>query len=573
MVYAGCNVGSLIDMSHPTEGSFRLLPDLKALAPRTADGRVAFMVQGYEVSQAGQWETHRYLIQDGQVTDQTDDIRGQGYQYPDHPPFQATGKAPATGTQVSLFDKSSVEDFVRSSLTHCARHTVFMLSSHGQPAPAFAGEALAHGQRVNFQYEELLVSDFSQALQQADPTHRIELLDLNCCQMGKAENALELAPVAPLILASQQDEAAPKDHATTDDFQDVPGACGALLDRPDMTPEAFGKTIISDTEAKTRYQDPQQGEEDPIPTLTLYRTAGLSSVIQGLSAAGDALNPMLDDPQKKAALIKAAESCFHYEDEVVDLQSFLAGAKVPLIDMAPAYVDGFRGQYMGTDYRQVSPFAAYLPHVPSQDQLHTNWWAMRSERQPGADVNALMASILSSSPPPHDRKKWLMDQGQALNKLFSNLYVQYPEMLSVCPDARLQASLQATTERPLMDLQMSVDHVMMDILTHHLPPDQIDTQVGTVHDQIQSLLKPWAEATKGVDFNAYLARFDTAGGPKKLADRMRASILTDARTEMAKPVAGYQGMASLPESWKTFQKRFADVLTDEVLPARVAQLT
>ena len=556
LVYTANNVPSLGSHPQPVAGSYRLLPELKALAARTQDVPVSLVTQGYEKTESGRWETHRYRIEHGTVQDETANIQGFRNLYSQDQPPVLQGQVADSGADVSMFSQESVEDFLRDSLAAYpgAKNVVLFLNAHGAPTPKFGGEAIIGGEWQTTRHEEISVHNFAQAVANVSEQSgvRIALLDLNTCEMGKAENLLELGPHADFMLASPQNEFVPKGHETTAAFQDIVGACSGLLDNPRMSPAEFGRLVIDKTTAATTFSEDGK-VENPIPTLALHDMTRLPDFQQKMGQVGERLSQLLDEPAGQATILGSLRKAFVFRDHVVDLKGFLAGIDDPVTrDLSQALdsmvVTSFAGTFRDRDYSQAGPLAVFMPTLPP-DKLDPVLIP-----EVGEDLKPLLDRLTSNAEVSKVRS-WVVGQSSRLNTLFSHLKVDYPAMLEVLPNAGLEKALSAL---PRPEDLLTVDQEFQAQMTTGTPQS-----LAPLRQRLRDLLAPLQTQLAECDVQGWIDEFQARGGAERLTRRALQKTADGLRRKALEPVQEYQSLQELPEGWKQFQEKLTRVVVDE----------
>lgn len=553
LVYSANNVSSLGANPQPVAGSYKLLPELKALAPMTADSNVSIVTQGYEKLETGQWVTRRYRIEGGACTDETQEVDGFRPIYEGH---RHTGQVPDRGENVSLFSQQSVEDFLRDSLVDYpgAKNVVLVLNAHGAPTPNFGGEAIIGQQWQKVALEEVSVKSFGHALQNvaAETGARLSLLDINTCEMGKVENILELGEHADLVLASPQNEFVPKGHEYTAAFQDIVGACETLLADSSLSPRQLGEHIIDITTRKTTFVE-HGVTENPIPTLDLYDTKVLPKLTGSLDKAGRRLSEMLKTEAGKGEVLGSLKKAFNFRQNVLDLRGFLGGIADPVAQELSQAVEemtvaSFAGKFRGVDYAQAGPIAVYMPGLPGADV------APILVPETGEDVKPLIEGLLKPTP-EKGLRQFIVSQSDKLHTLHSNLEVSYPAMLEVLPNEGVSQALGRLTDLEGL-LQLDRD---LQALMSFGGQEKIDR----VRQKIAGLVTPLQEALAEVDVPAWVAQFEAMGGSDLIARTARERALERVRSNALGPVKEYQELDNLPTGWKVFSEELTHLVVDQ----------
>lgn len=556
LVYSANNVPSLGSNPKPVAGSFRLLPELKELAEKTKDASVSIVTQGYEKTEEGRWETRRYRIEGGRTRDETEEVDGFRTQYSKEKPHKYTGQIMDSGENVSLFSQEAVEDFLRDSLADypAAKNVVLFLNAHGAPTPEFGGEAIIDGQYQTLAHEHFSVKAFGDALGNvAEETGvRLSLLDLNTCEMGKAENVLELGEHADLVLASPQNEFVPKGHEYTAAFQDVVGACEALIADSSMTPRVLGETIIAKTTEKTTFEE--RGKvENPIPTLDLYDTKELPEFSDKMNQAGYRLSAMLKDPQEREEVLESLEEAFVFRKNVVDLEGFLDGIDDPATralgeSLDDLVIHSYAGQFRGRDYSQAGPIAAYMPALPGDDTLPV------VPPEQGENLKPLIGKLTSDAEVKKVRR-WIVGQSSKLNTLHQHLTTDYPAMLEVLPEPEIGSALANFKEHNAL---LQIDRELMALMTTGTPET-----IAPIRKRLESLLAPLAADLDRLDLETWLKEFEAIDGEDKMVEAAHKKALEAYRERALEPVREYQEMDNIPPGWAAFMEDHTNAVVDQ----------
>lgn len=563
LVYSANNVSSLGKNPEPVAGSYKLLPELKGLAEKTRDSRVAVVAQGYERLETGEWVTRRYRIEHGQVKDETAQIDGFQSLYGDEKVPEYKGRVRDKGEQVSMFSQEAVEDFLFDAIRPypSAKFTTAFLNAHGAPTPHFGGEAIIDKQWQNIRQEEITVKEYGHALQNvAEQTgNRLDLLDVNTCEMGKVENFLELGEHADLMIASPQNEFVPKGHEYTAAFQDIVGATEYLIENSDTSPRELGEKIIELTTEKTTFVE-DGVTENPIPTLELVDTDKLEQVSRSLDAAGRKMSAMLEEPESRQKVIDSLRSSFNFRESVVDLEGFLRGVNQPetnqlVNDVDQAVLLSYAGKFRGRDYSEAGPFAFFAPAFPNDKTPPL------LVPQEGFDIKPLVGKTANAEVPESRLRMWVVKQSGRLNDIHDNVTARYPAMLEVVPNEKLEKAL-TKLENPERLVQLDRE------LQKHISFSNKE-KATPVQNEIASTLAPLEKALEGVELEKWLADFQAAGGQEKLRELAHSKAVEKARAKALKPVRDYQEMDNLPTGWKTFMEDLANAVVDDVWAAEL----
>lgn len=556
LVYSGNNVPSLGSNPEPVAGSFRLLPELKALAAKTEGSSVSIVTQGYERTESGEWETRRYRIDQGHCRDESEEIDGYRNVYSDTSPPQFEKSIIDSGEQVSMFSQEAVEDFVRDALADYTspKNIVLFLNAHGAPTPNFGGEAIINGDYQPKVHEHLSVKSFGDALENvmAETGHKLSLLDLNTCEMGKAANILELGQNADLMLASPQNEFVPKGHEYTAAFQDIVGACEALIADPKLTPRQLGETIIAKTTEKTTFVE-RDRVENPIPTLDLYDMAELPDFSQELDRTGRRLSQMLKSPEEKSQVLDSLKKAFVFRKNVVDLKGFLKGIDDPATralgqSLEEMVVHSFAGEFRGRDYSEAGPMAFYMPAFRDKDETGP------VQPETGEDLNPLLTRLTDEGEIKSARR-WIVGQSAKLSTLQSHLSLDYPAMLEVLPNPQLEKALGSFQG---METVARLQREMMDQIATGTPET-----LAPLREEMKATLEPLQNELKNLDIAGWIERFEAMDGEARMIENTNRKALEREREDALKAVREYQGMDNLPQGWETFLEDVTNAVVEE----------
>lgn len=535
LVYSANNVNSLGSDPEPVAGSYKLIPELKALAPHTEGSKVAIATQGYERLTGGRWETRRYEVVGGESQDLTSSIPG--------------------GSAASMFSPEVLHDFLRDSMKRYpqAKKVVLFVNAHGHPGPLLGGEKIVEGELRPWEHEQIGIKQVGDVLAAvADETGaRIALLDLNCCEMGKAENYLELGPNADFMLASPQNEFVPKGHEYTAAFQDIVGACQALIQDSDMTAEELGRHLIRQTTQKTTFEE-RGRVENPIPTLDLFRMSALPELAQGLDGLGRELSELLKSEEGKERVLKAVGEATRYRDRVVDLHSFLesvgmTGLEKTLKEMT---VTSFRGSFRGRDYSETRPMAAFLPELPPVEKM------VVPVASAAGDVRPLLSRVIGPRESSNPRR-WAVKLAGDLSDLRARLEFDYPAMLEVLPEPSLEGALDQGPEHETL---VALEQEVMSLMSVLQPGDP---RIEEITARVQTSLKPLSLALAQVKVGPWVERFQALGGRERLVQAAQQRKLDQIRTQMNEPVFQLEGLNELPSGWKKFLSELTEVILQE----------
>jgi hypothetical protein len=558
LVYSANNVSSLGMKGEPVAGSFRLIPELKELAPKTKGSSVSVVTQGYEKLETGEWVTRRYRAEHGQLKDETARIDGFRSLYDDSSPPEYQGRVRDTGEGVSMFSQEAVEDFMLDAMADYpkAKHVVLFLNAHGAPTPNFGGEAIIDNQWQRIRQEELSVKSFGHALQSVAEENgaRLSLLDLNTCEMGKVENLLELGEHADFLLASPQNEFVPTGHEYTAAFQDIVGTVEYLIEDSSASPRQVGEKIIELTTDKTTFVE-RGVTENPIPTLDLYDTGRLGELGDSLGQAGFRMSAMLRDPEQRSVVIESFRDSFHFRESVFDLKGFLQRVGEPETKALAKNIDDtviatFSGKFRGRDYSQAGPIAAFGPKLPDDDVPPV------LVPDSGSDLAPVIDGLLGAEIPEKRLRMWVVKQSGRLHEIHSNLNVSYPAMLEILPNPKIEKALK---KKPNPDKLLGLAQE----LQKHMSFSSKE-KVQPVQDEVEATVGPLREALKDIDAAAWLEEFEAMGGSQKLAERAMHKRVSRARAAALEPVRDYQELDNLPAGWKSFMEELANAVVDEV---------
>jgi Clostripain family len=556
LVYSANNVSSLGKNGQPVAGSFRLLPELKALASKTTDSKVSIVTQGYEKLETGRWVTRRYRVERGELQDETPEVDGFRSLYGKGNPPEFEGRVKDTGGAVSMFSQEAVEDFLLDAMADYpkAKNVVLFINAHGAPTPQFGGEAIIDQEWQRVRQEEISVRSFGHALENVASKNgmRLSLLDLNTCEMGKVENVLELGEHADFMLASPQNEFVPKGHEYTAAFQDIVGACESLIADSKVSPRGLGERIIDLTTEKTSFVE-EGVLENPIPTLDLYDTSKLGGVSSALNAAGLRLSEMLLEGEGRKVVLDALKDSFNYREHVVDLKGFLNRISDPATkklagDIDSMVVDSFAGKFRGRDYSEAGPIAVFMPKLPGDD--------LAPILLPSAGTNVKTGLEELAGPVPEKRlRPWIVGKSAKLHDLHSNLSINYPAMLEVVPNPELQNALgQFSGTEQLLELDQEFQKHMSFSSREKVEPLQ---------KRLDELVAPLKETLEKVDLESWMADFEASGGTEKIVQRAKDKAVARIREGAMEPVKEYQQLDNVPPGWKTFLEDLTNAVVDE----------
>lgn len=558
LVYSANNVSSLGNKPKPVAGSFKLMPDLKELAKKTDGSNVTIVAQGYEKLETGEWVTRRYRMEKGELKDETSQIDGYRTLYDDEYPANYQGRVPDRGERVSMFSREAVQDFMLDAMRPypSARRTTLFLNAHGSPTPNFGGEAIIDKQWQHIRHEEITVKEFGHALQAVEEKtgNRLDLLDVNTCEMGKVENYLELGEHADLMIASPQNEFVPKGHEYTAAFQDIVGASEHLIADSKSTPRDLGEKIIELTTEKTTFVE-DGVTENPIPTLELVDTAKLNDVAESLDKAGRKMSAMLREPESRKRVIDSLEGAFGFRESVVDLNGFLRAVDQPETKALVSAIDNsvlvsFAGKFRGRDYSEAGPVAFFAPRFPNEKTPPV------LVPKTGDDLRPLVGKTAHSEVPESRLRMWVVKQSGRLNDIHDNVTTRYPAMLEVVPNEGIEKAL-TRLEKPEKLLQLDQE------LQKHISFSSKD-KATPVQNEITATLAPLEKALEGVDLERWFEDFEAAGGQARLDDIAKEKAVEKAREKALEPVREYQEMDNLPQGWKTFMEDLANAVVDDV---------
>ena len=557
LIYSANNVASLGRDPQPVAGSFKLLPELKAMAAETKDSRVSIRTQGYERLETGRWESRRYRIEDGQCIDETKLLDGLQSHYDHSTPAKLIDTQPGTGPKVSMFSREAVHDFLLDSMQDYPKDTNFVLifNAHGSPEPSFGGETIVHGKWENTRMEHLGVSTLSETIAQVQETtgRSIGLLDLNTCEMGKASNALELGRQTDLLLASPQNEFVPKGHEYTAAFQDIIGATRQLIANPDLSPTEFAKTIIEQTTAATTFEE-RGVVENPIPTLSIFDTAKLPEFQNQLSRVGSHLSAKLKSQAGRDQVLEALANTFEFRKNVMDLRGFLEGFDEPETRELSQTINSmtvheYSGQFRGRDYAQAGPIAVYLPQVdPDPAPVLV------------PEVAENLKKTLSRLHSDHGKlspRRQVTRMSSAAYTLQSSLESDYPAMLKVVPNPELKKVVGAFTGSKNLDrIEEGLQQLIVSPDTSAIQACRTKTKTLTagLESQIANLdIESWLDEVRAKDGENEMKRTAFANNKER---RLKSEL---------KPLDAYQKLQSLPASWKTFTRELAQLVVQETM--------
>lgn len=556
LVYSANNVPSLGSNPKPVAGSFRLLPELNALAEKTKDVPVAIVAQGYEKTEEGRWETRRYRVDHGVSRDETEEIDGYRSLYSDQKPPRYQGRIMDSGEDVSMFSQQAVEDFLRDSMADYphAKNVVLFLNAHGAPNPEFGGEAIIDGAYQTLRHEHISVKSFGDALGNVaeEIGVRLSLLDLNTCEMGKASNILELGEHADMMLASPQNEFVPKGHEYTAAFQDIVGACEALIEDPDMSVDTLGRTIISKTTEKTTFTE-RGRVENPIPTLDLYDTSKLPAFQADLDQAGQRLSSLLKTPEGRERVHGALNDAFEFRPNVVDLKGFLEGVNDPKTRALSQSLDSmvlhsYAGKFRGRDYSEAGPLAFFAPSLPPEGGPNI------IPPETGGDLKPLLERLTSDKDITSVRR-WVVGQSAKLNTLYSHLSADYPAMLEVLPNSDIEQAVGNFKEQKAL---LQIDRELMAQMSTGTAES-----LAPIRHRLQQLLAPLQAELEELDLETWIAEFEAMGGQEKMVENARRKALEALRAKSLKPVREYQQLDNLPAGWKQFLEDLTHSVTTQ----------
>lgn len=556
LVYSANNVPSLGSNPEPVAGSFRLLPELKSLAQKTDKGSVAIVTQGYEQTESGEWETRRYRIDHGHCRDESEEIDGYRNVYSETSPPQFEKAIFDSGEQVSMFSQEAVEDFMRDALLDypAAKNVVLFLNAHGAPTPNFGGEAIINGEYHPKVHEHISVKTFGDALENVmgETGRKLSLLDLNTCEMGKAANILELGQNADLMLASPQNEFVPKGHEYTAAFQDIVGACEALIADPKLTPRQLGETIITRTTEKTTFVE-RDRVENPIPTLDLYDMTELPDFSQELDRTGRRLSAMLKNPEQKSQVLNSLKEAFVFRKNVVDLEGFLKGIDDPATralgeSLEEMVLHSFAGKFRGRDYSEAGPMAFYMPAFREKDQTGPVL------PEVGEDLNPLLDKLTAQGEIKSARR-WIVGQSSKLSTFQSHLSLDYPSMLEVLPNPELEGALTSFQD---METVNRIQREMMDQITAGTPET-----LAPLREELRTTLGPLQERLKKLDIAGWIEQFEAMDGQTKMIENTHRKAFEREREQALKPVREYHGLDNLPPGWESFLEDVTEAVVEE----------
>ncbi len=510
-----------------------MLPELKALKP---GAEVAIAAQGYERLQDGRWETRRFEVTQDGSEDLTEAVPG--------------------GNSASMFSPEALQDFLRDSMERYpqAKNVVLFINAHGHPGPLLGGEKIVEGRWEAWEHEQISLKEVGDALEAVGG--RIALLDLNCCEMGKVENYLELGSQADYFLASPQNEFVPKGHEDTAAFQDIVGACEALIADPGLTPVELGRHLIAQTTEKTTFVE-RGRTENPIPTLDLFDMKGLPGLRQGLDQLGRQLSEELKYNRER--VLEAVGESVRYRDRVVDLHSFLEqlGRPALLDKVKEMTVESYRGEFRGRDYSETRPMAAFLPELPPSEKLTVPIASAAGDLQP------LLAKIEGPRDTSNPRR-WAMKLAGDLSDLRNRLEFDYPAMLEVLPSPSLSRALAAAPQREAL---VGLEHEVMELMTVMRPGDP---KIAELSGRLSQLLEPLNQATKEVDMAPWLKEFRAIDGEQKLVERAQQRTLAQVREDLQEPLTQLQRLDELPSGWKTFLVDLTEAIIEHRWAPKVA---